>query len=903
MTFPATPLPIGVEAYLGSAWEDITSYVYTRDGITISRGRTDEGTVSEPSKMRLTLNNRDGRFSPRNPTGPYWGQLGPNTPIRTWIRNGQVRLRLAGADQFYTTDKAAISVTGDLDLRLEIDLPSWRPAANTILGPVKGTDYYIQLTPYGILRLWWTDAGAATHSLVAAQPVPGGLVGRKAIRVTLDVNYLGTHALARFWTSDSITGTWTDYGGGVTEVGTTSIRDSGSALGIYCATEAQIYAAQVRDGIAGTIVAYPIFTAQTSGTTSFSDGYGNTWTTSGTALVDDKHYRFTGSMTTLPQRWDVSGNDVYVPVECSGVTRRLNQGNNPVDSVLTNSLPNIGAGLVAYWPMEDAEGSTTLAPKVGNRLMVIGGTPALAAFTGFKASKPVPTLTDGEPTRLVGPVTAYTNTDEAQIRFLCQIPTSPASGRLMRVHTSSTLGWIDLSWDAGSQGLKAETYTNLGVLSTTLGPVSLISGGMTGKTFRCSLELQKNGTGVDVAIVVLEVGASTGLLTSTTNAGITLGTITQVTFFGAQSSVSWAVGHCTIEKTITSIFDYATQLNAYAGEAAGNRILRLATEAGITADVRGYSYDTELMGYQLQGTTLGLIRECAATDAGILFESRTADEIAYRPVTSLYAQDARWSIPYSDHGLAEFEPTDDDQRTRNRITVSRIGGTSTTVEDSTSPMGTLAPGSGGVGVYADSVSLSLHVDDATANQAGWRLALGTVNEARWPRIGVNLAHPDYTGNARLTQEILETDVGDLITVTGLPAWLPPDDVRQIVQGTTERISQFEHTITFNCEPASPYGTGTWEADGARWSNENTTLAGTMTTTSTSRTVTIAAGPMWTTTGVPFDVMVGGEQMTVTAVAGASSPQTFTVTRSVNGVVKAHASGEAVTLYTPTRYSL
>ena len=99
--------------------------------------------------------------------------------------------------------------------------------------------------------------------------------------------------------------------------------------------------------IGGTIVAYPDFTAQTSGTTSFSDGYGNTWLASGTALVDDKHYRFTGSMTTLPQRWDVSGNDVYVPVECSGVTRRLNQGNNPVDSVLTNSLPNIGAGLVA----------------------------------------------------------------------------------------------------------------------------------------------------------------------------------------------------------------------------------------------------------------------------------------------------------------------------------------------------------------------------------------------------------------------------------------------------------------------------------------------------------------------------------------------------------------------------
>ena len=37
---------------------------------------------------------------------------------------------------------------------------------------------------------------------------------------------------------------------------------------------------------------------------------------------------------------------------------------------------------------------------------------------------------------------------------------------------------------------------------------------------------------------------------------------------------------------------------------------------------------------------------------------------------------------------------------------------------------------------------------------------------------------------------------------------------------------------------------------------------------------------------------------MTAVAGASSPQTFTVTRSVNGVVKAHNSGAAVALFTP-----
>lgn len=64
---------------------------------------------------------------------------------------------------------------------------------------------------------------------------------------------------------------------------------------------------------------------------------------------------------------------------------------------------------------------------------------------------------------------------------------------------------------------------------------------------------------------------------------------------------------------------------------------------------------------------------------------------------------------------------------------------------------------------------------------------------------------------------------------------------------------------------------------------------------TSFTVTTASGYLWTTAAAqfPFNIMVGGERMTVTAISGASNPQTFTVTRSVNGVVKSHAAGAEV----------
>lgn len=71
----------------------------------------------------------------------------------------------------------------------------------------------------------------------------------------------------------------------------------------------------------------------------------------------------------------------------------------------------------------------------------------------------------------------------------------------------------------------------------------------------------------------------------------------------------------------------------------------------------------------------------------------------------------------------------------------------------------------------------------------------------------------------------------------------------------------------------------------------------MTTTSTSRTMTVPE-PGWTHADGDYDVVIGGEVMTVTDVTGTPPTQTFTLVRSRNGVVKTHAAGEAVELADP-----
>lgn len=69
-------------------WVDVTSYVRSGTDITISYGRSDEWSQVGTTTCNLTLNNWDGDFSPRNPNGQWYGQIGMNTPLRISYGSG-----------------------------------------------------------------------------------------------------------------------------------------------------------------------------------------------------------------------------------------------------------------------------------------------------------------------------------------------------------------------------------------------------------------------------------------------------------------------------------------------------------------------------------------------------------------------------------------------------------------------------------------------------------------------------------------------------------------------------------------------------------------------------------------------------------------------------------------------
>ena len=156
-------------------------------------------------------------------------------------------------------------------------------------------------------------------------------------------------------------------------------------------------------------------------------------------------------------------------------------------------------------------------------------------------------------------------------------------------------------------------------------------------------------------------------------------------------------------------------------------------------------------------------------------------------------------------------------------------------------------------------------------------------------------------------DCLDIDIGEVLHVENPPNWLPPETIREVVQGSTETLSNFGYTITWNCTPASVYDVpvlaATTATDGDRLGSGFTTLTTGINATVTSFQISTTDGaPLWSTTASGYPVWVGGEEMTVTSITGGSSPQTAVVTRGVNGIQIAHPAGTSFDV-TPTYLGL
>lgn len=918
-----TPLvSLRTELYVNNAWTDVSTQTYQRDGYTITRGRRSEGSTSDPSTCTLTFNNRSGNFSPRNPMGAYYGSIGRNTRVRVSLPAAATWLQTTGAtgDCATAPDNARLDVTGDIDLRADLWNPSWQCGMDligkyTTVGNQRSYEFLLNTGGYPTLG-WSPDGTSAARILVGSTvPVPAPITGRRAVRATLDVNNGSGGYTVVFYTSDTIAGTWTQLGDAiVTTGGTTSIFNSTAPLyvgdiaganGGVGTGYARFYAAKVLNGIGGSEVANPDFTAQTDGSTGFADAAGNVWSLGGAATIVGRDWRFHGEVSEWPPARDTSDTDRYVQVTASGILRRLGKGAKPLKSVFYRAItsPVVPVtGLVGYWPCEDEASATSIASGLsGKPAIVISGTPILATdSTSFPGSAPLPTMGNAS---FAATIPAYAATGAIDVYFAAAIPTAGVTSGavLSSIRNTGTAARWELVYTTAASGtvtLNAYDASGTSLLSTSAAT------GVAGTSWVWNVTTVNSGANVNWFVAAYSSTAVT-VLVSGTLAGASIGVVGQVVLAPNKDCVNITMGQLIVNSASGGVgTSIASLISGYNGEVATTRFTRLCTEEGITSIVIGDDDTLSLnitMGPQGRKTLLDLLRECETADNGILYEPRDFFGLAYRTPRSLMSQSAGLSLDYAAKDMSNFNPIEDDRYIVNDLTVSRDGGGSARYTLSSGSLSTQDPPAG-VGLYDANVSIANALDADLPNQASWRVHLGTVDQPRHPGLMVNLLRGTFTGNAVKQQAAGALDVGDRIVVANPPSDQPPDDISQMAIGMTERLNSFEHVITYVCQPEDPYHVLVYNDGVSRWSSEGTTVDGLHTAPVTSLVVTTPAGLLWSHADGDFDVMAAGSRFRVTGIAGGGPGQTFTVTL-VNGVSKDIPDGSVVQLYDPRVWSL
>jgi hypothetical protein len=844
------PLDMLTELHIDGVWTKVPTY--ERDPVELDYGRPERGTKSDPGSLSITVNNRDGRFSPRNPMSPFFGKIGRNTRIRLSLPGEESYLQLDGDPASYasTPDAAALDLTMDMDLRWEGETDWYATAGQVLIGKWStepGQRSYAMRLERGLL--FFHGGRDGTSGPFQGWPLPA-LPRRAAVRVTLT----GGLTVRHYW-AETMDGPWT-------QIGTDIALPSPLTTGLFVGTAplliapsqydsdptrppvaGRVYRAEVR-GAGGAVVASPDFRGQAAGAAGFTDAAGRAWTLTGTAEIRDRTDLFLGEVSEWPQQWTPDGADAWVPLVASGILRRLGQGKKAIQSSLRRRIPAFSP--MAYWPMEEGDQATKAYSPVPGVDPLSFSQADWAADTSLVSSAPLPTVgsQSGNLSHLSGMVRNYSwaSLPSWSAIWMYRMPQTPAARQtFMLVRSTGTVrDWYLQFGPADSRilGLDREGVT---VVDRTIATSTDIFG----KWIKARFAVEQQGSNVRYVMVWSDIDGDAGFYENTV-AGVTgrpTGVFSPPGGYSANLQ-GLAIGHISVWDS----FDpdgYDNAINGWSGETAWERMRRLSDEEGLTLSTIPANQDPELVGSQTTETLLTLLQEAADADGGLLLEDRRRLGLVFRQRASMYSQTPRLVLSYDQApGLAApLEPVDDDTAIRNDRTVQRDGGGQARAVLEEGPLSVQDPPDG-IGRYDDSVTLSLHSDDQTAPIAYWRLALGTVDGPRYPTVKILLHKAPH-----LIPQIMALTEGDLVRITDLPAYVGFGDADLIVDGVHHEMRMMQWTVTLNCQPAEPWQAGI--ADDAvlgKVDTDGSQLAAAADATATVLPVNVTAGPWWISGG-------------------------------------------------------
>lgn len=858
------------EIYVSGSWVDITEDVREDNGVTIVRGRRDEGRGVDRGRCSFKLNNRHGKYSEANPYSPYYGKLTRNTQYRAWVLDDTPHLWINGDDaRAFVPSSEDLAISGDIDIRVDLALDllpmlggNYSPTSMEVIGRYDvsmepGRMWRVSIQSEGKVDFFWSPDGSADYEwTLSEEPIPYFSGQRFALRVTLDAdNGAGGHTV-RFYVADTMdTDEWTLIGtrvrDGVTQINTTGdvdldLGDIQSTL--LAPSLGRIYKAEVRSGIHGSIVADADFTAMEQGTTSFIDSAGNEWSLNAPAEIQSYYRRFRGEISSWPQNWDQSGQDCWISVEASGPLRRMEQGRRPNQSPLRQRIPS--GDPIAYWPMEDGTNTTrAVSPLEGVEPLTMVGV-SFAAESSLPGSSPLPVV--GTSAYMRGRVPTA-SVDGWHVELVFKLAQLPATEHVIQSVwlTGSRVREIRVSAGGGAIRIAGYDHEGAGVFNSFTTSANALAS-FVGAWNRLQIFTYVSGGTTYPVIRWFDIGGTLAWSFPGDFTG-TPGRVFSVSVDWSDNLSGLAIGHLAVfpqggtSMSLPAVTIYDNADKAFEGETAQTRIRRVAQEQQILVPALGDFDESTRMGPQPITTSLAVLRDAEASDGGVLVECR--DRLALNMITRqmLHARPVSLILDAGNGELgAPLQPVRDDMGIRNEIVVTRRDGGSSspaTLEDGPTGVST-------IGLYDEEVTLSLYEDEQTDDLAGWILHRRSVADARIPVVSLNLRNSAMRTHIRAILDRL--DQQSLIVIQD--SLYSPNDIRLIVEGYTERLSAEVWTIELNCSPATPWDA--WVIEGfaaaeARLDTDGSSLAEPVSDSATQLTV-ISDDVTWVTADEPLN---------------------------------------------------
>ncbi|MFF5004689.1 hypothetical protein ACFY3G_17885 [Streptomyces phaeochromogenes] len=762
-------------------WTDISRYVELVGGaIGITRGAANELAQTETGTASLTLHN-DGRFTSGRMASPYWPNVRKKVPVRIAVvtmdsPSGSVPYALEQFSDAFDDGRIDTSVwPGNFG---QVSETEGRARINAVAGIDSG---FLSAASY---RLWGSNVtvrlarvpAGGTNARTSFMVNSGTFGTRIGFEYNATTGFLSCKSDVTFFDAGQLNLTYS-----AADHLWLRVREASGS--VFFETSSDGHTWTVRRTVASPAwvgtdqVRVQMYASRDSGTTDFAEyDY----------LGARVHPRYFGTVNEWPVEW--KGLQAKAVITCTDVFNWADIAKELQPMLVQEVLLDRP---MVYFPLSEPDGSASAGDVSGTAgvasLSIVqasaGGTLAFGSVPGPSGGLNHPLFTPASSSAGkylsadLGP-----NFTDANVFFRTRsevwFSTSTSGRVLFALASADNAMRLIFSLESGTGKVKIEYAQDGSPLQSFVAATpNLADGNLHYLLFNeFDDELTIDGT-------------LYGAVTTSTSDFRTL----TVGGFGGQRLWSGTIAHMAIYvRSVTTAelnSHYTTGVTEHVGESAAARMSRLASYVGLTVTSQGSVFDAMASQEALGKSALEHMREVETTEAGKLLASRSNSALIFQSRSLRYNPTAALSLAYADLETDGVKYADDDQKTVNDVTASRLGGATQRVINAAS-IATYGP-------KPRNLELLKNSDNSAADAANWLVSRYSDPPSEIRQVPIEaFSMPLATYRA-----LLAADVSTVLGLTALPTEAPASTATAIVEGYSETIALGSHKIDFHTSRA------------------------------------------------------------------------------------------------------